>query len=248
MYGTMTTERIYYSPTMFKITAAKRGARQEGSRVDDDGDEENEGASVKTSKGESNLSPNPKAKITGFFKPIAKVQKKKSEEDEESGSVSVASAQKSEEKAGPSLEDDSMSDQAHSSTISPHKDASISDPVLSSKTSPQKDIKPANPQPKITVIQSDTLNAAQAFLDPMAKHRRITVLNMASFLRPGGGVVNGAIAQEESLCLRSTLYPALDEKFYRLPKFGGLYTQDILVRIPFCTYVHSWSWRFLESS
>ena len=88
----------------------------------------------------------------------------------------------------------------------------------------------ANSRPKITVIKSDTLDAAQLFVDPKAKDRRIAVLNMASFLRPGGGVLKGAVAQEESLCLRSTLYTALDERFYRLPKFGGLFTKDILVR------------------
>ena len=86
------------------------------------------------------------------------------------------------------------------------------------------------PKPKITVIQSDTLDAAHLFVNPATTNRRISVLNMASFLRPGGGVINGAIAQEESLCLRSTLYTALDEKFYRLPKFGGLFTRDVLVR------------------
>jgi hypothetical protein len=85
------------------------------------------------------------------------------------------------------------------------------------------------PQPEVSVIQADTLNAAQTFVDPRVKNRRIAVLNMASFLRPGGGVMQGAIAQEESLCLRSTLYTSLDEKFYRLPKFGGLYTKEILV-------------------
>lgn len=85
------------------------------------------------------------------------------------------------------------------------------------------------PQPEVSVIQADTLNAAQIFVDPRIKSRRIAVLNMASFLRPGGGVMQGAIAQEESLCLRSTLYTSLDEKFYRLPKFGGLYTKDVLV-------------------
>jgi hypothetical protein len=85
------------------------------------------------------------------------------------------------------------------------------------------------PKPKVTVMQSDTLDAAHLFVDNKVKDRSIAVLNMASFLRPGGGVINGAIAQEESLCLRSTLYTALDEKFYRLPKFGGLFTKDILV-------------------
>lgn len=43
--------------------------------------------------------------------------------------------------------------------------------------------------------------------------KRIAVLNFASATNPGGGVVNGSSAQEESLCRCSTLYPTLDRRF-----------------------------------
>lgn len=79
----------------------------------------------------------------------------------------------------------------------------------------------------------DTLEAAaelhQTSNSRRPKSSRIAILNMASPLRPGGGFLNGATSQEESLCMRTTLYPALKEEFYRLPELGAVYTPDVLV-------------------
>ena len=119
---------------------------------------------------------------------------------------------------------------------------SSSDPITSTSNAshPLQMSSPAIPQtattsvsPKITVMKSDTLDAALAVRNSLPPHlrgiTRIGVLNMASFLGPGGGVLNGAMAQEESLCVRSTLYPALKHSFYRLPRHSGLFTRDVLV-------------------
>ena len=102
---------------------------------------------------------------------------------------------------------------------------------------------PPPPSPKgnrtIRIITTDTLTAAHMLTFPSqygvmgAKQSRKTpnvcILNMASPLRPGGGVLTGATSQEEFLCARTTLLPSLKESFYRLPELGGIWTSDVLV-------------------
>ncbi|KIW14370.1 hypothetical protein PV08_07152 [Exophiala spinifera] len=92
---------------------------------------------------------------------------------------------------------------------------------------------------KIRVVADDTLVVARALSQASAggfgeeksarPKRNVAVLNMASPLVPGGGFLNGATAQEESLCNRTTLYPALKDEFYRLPEVGAIWTEDVLV-------------------
>ncbi|KAJ6591082.1 hypothetical protein DFH09DRAFT_1419900 [Mycena vulgaris] len=93
-------------------------------------------------------------------------------------------------------------------------------------TSPASTSTSATP-PTIRVVAGDTL--AVAFPLCTDGGARVAVLSMASELRPGGGFLAGASAQEESLCLRSTLYAGLRDAFYRLPEVGCIYTPDVCV-------------------
>lgn len=79
----------------------------------------------------------------------------------------------------------------------------------------------------VRVIDDDSLDAAIALSKPDAA--RVVVLNLASDTHAGGGWVNGALAQEESICYRSSLYLSLHGSYYPLPPFGAIYTPSMVV-------------------
>ncbi|KAH9877831.1 hypothetical protein J1614_003048 [Plenodomus biglobosus] len=88
---------------------------------------------------------------------------------------------------------------------------------------------------QIRILATDTLTAAHMLSLPhqQSKPRKnqpnTCILNMASPLRAGGGVLTGATSQEEFLCARTSLLPSLLDSYYRLPEYGGIYTPDVLV-------------------
>lgn len=61
----------------------------------------------------------------------------------------------------------------------------------------------------ISVIENTTFNTAKEYVKPGNK---VAVLNFASAVNPGGGVSNGAMAQEECLCRSSNLLPCLKQQ------------------------------------
>lgn len=85
-------------------------------------------------------------------------------------------------------------------------------------------------QAKVVVSGKRTLEAASAY-----KGKKTCILNFASATNPGGGVIHGSSAQEESQCRCSTLYYVLatDElmrDFYKPHRKAGdpLYNDDLI--------------------
>ncbi|MBO7568480.1 MAG: TIGR02452 family protein [Bacteroidales bacterium] len=59
---------------------------------------------------------------------------------------------------------------------------------------------------KIIVSTKRTFEAAKQYAD---SEKKVCALNFANAFQPGGGVVYGCTAQEESICRLSTLYPSI---------------------------------------
>ncbi|MBR3234713.1 MAG: TIGR02452 family protein, partial [Atopobiaceae bacterium] len=69
----------------------------------------------------------------------------------------------------------------------------------------------ANRTGAVRVSERRSFEAARAIAQEMPG-ARIAVHNFASPINPGGGVVAGSSAQEESLCRCSTLYDSLNQR------------------------------------
>jgi uncharacterized protein (TIGR02452 family) len=77
----------------------------------------------------------------------------------------------------------------------------------------------------VSVIPKDTISCALDFRG----NGKTAILNMASNRRAGGGVINGAKAQEECLFRCTDLYKTMTMDFYPLKLAHGLYTTDTLI-------------------
>lgn len=85
---------------------------------------------------------------------------------------------------------------------------------------------------KVNVSRKRTCEAAKVYV---ADGEKVVIHNFASAVNPGGGVVKGATAQEESICRISTAYPCLTTEsnrrgFYNLHRAlqDRIYNDDII--------------------
>lgn len=97
---------------------------------------------------------------------------------------------------------------------------------------------PSYSQPAtIKVINEDTLNAAIQLSnliqssgdDPQLNNPRPLIISFANDQKPGGGWLNGQIAQEEAICYRSSLARSLHHRHYPLAWDEVIYSPYVLV-------------------
>ncbi|KAH3760445.1 aspartate aminotransferase [Pelomyxa schiedti] len=85
-----------------------------------------------------------------------------------------------------------------------------------------------NSATEVFIVNMDCLHVAQQLMQQFPGELT-AVLNMANSTTPGGGFENGKSAQEEDLCMRTSLFPALKQIGYPLPLCGAIFTRDVTV-------------------
>ncbi|MCJ1475882.1 hypothetical protein MMC13_004546 [Lambiella insularis] len=88
---------------------------------------------------------------------------------------------------------------------------------------------PHFPPSPVRVLNADSLDSALAFPPSANDSKPVLILNMANGLHGGGGWLKGALAQEESLCYRSSLSFTLKRRFYPLGNEEVIYSPRVVV-------------------
>lgn len=88
---------------------------------------------------------------------------------------------------------------------------------------------PNLPPTPIRVLNADTLDTALGLPASSIDPKPVLVLNMANAEHGGGGWLRGALAQEETICYRSSLSFTLKRRFYPLKEEEGIYSPSVVV-------------------
>lgn len=83
----------------------------------------------------------------------------------------------------------------------------------------------------VRVEPLDSLDLAKHLYIQGKTERDVAVLSMANAQIPGGAYLEGAGAQEEALCRRSTLYLTIgpEQGFHPIPQHSAIFSPDVLV-------------------
>lgn len=76
----------------------------------------------------------------------------------------------------------------------------------------------------VQMIQGDCIDVANNLCD---NDKKICILNMADWVRPGGNVVGGSRAQEEELYRRSNLHKYLSKTDYPMKPLQTIYSEKV---------------------
>jgi len=81
----------------------------------------------------------------------------------------------------------------------------------------------------VSVVNADTLDTAIVIPPSRFDTKPVLLLNMANAEHGGGGWLKGALAQEESLCYRSSLSFTLKRRYYPLGPLAAVYSPRVVV-------------------
>ncbi|KAF2033244.1 hypothetical protein EK21DRAFT_58840 [Setomelanomma holmii] len=91
------------------------------------------------------------------------------------------------------------------------------------------DSKSPDPDQIMKDTAQDRVSSPTPSTKPPRHPKPVAVLNLASERSAGGGWQNGALAQEEALCYRSSLYLSLHKSYYPLPSLSAIYSPSVLI-------------------